>query len=318
MRKVLLATTALVALGGVSAASADISVSVANEMKYSSWSNNLTSTTNKSSVTNDSTIKISASSVLDNGLSISSYGAQDATTGFDDFGFSIAGDFGTIGFKGSESGDAFATAADVTADEGNKITAARFAATGNQFMLPADESVEASDISYLSPDINGFQFSIGMADTAGYSDDNSMGAQYSMTSGDATITVKYAASEAGVAAAADEAIEATSLGLVVGYGDATVTIAQNTKKKGSTYDFTGDAYGITYAMSDSLTLQAYTGSTEDGKDNTHEITDTGLGLTYTVTPGLSISVTNNNTDMKDNDVTNEDSDVTTIAINLTF
>ena len=89
MRKVLLATTALVALGGVSAASADISVSVANEMKYSSWSNNLTSTTNKSSVTNDSTIKISASSVLDNGLSISSYGAQDATTGFDDFGFSI-------------------------------------------------------------------------------------------------------------------------------------------------------------------------------------------------------------------------------------
>ena len=317
MRKVLLATTALVALGGVSAASADISVSVANEMKYSSWSNNVTSAANKTSVTNDSTIKISASSVLDNGLSISSYGAQDATTGFDDFGFSIAGDFGTLGFKGSESGDAFATAADVTADEGNKITAARFAATGNQFMLPADESVEGSDVSYLSPDINGFQFSIGMADTGLNSDDTSMGAQYSMTSGDATITVKYASSEAGAASGAD-AIEATSLGLVVGYGDATLTIAQNTKKKGSTYDFTGDAYGITYKMSDSLTLQAYTGSTEDGKDSTHEITDTGLGLTYTVTPGMSISVTNNNTDMKDGDVTNEDSDVTTVAINLTF
>ena len=317
MRKVLLATTALVALGGVSAASADISVSVANEMKYSSWSNNTTSTANKTSVTNDSTIKISASSVLDNGLSISSYGAQDATTGFDDFGFSIAGDFGTLGFKGSESGDAFATAADVTADEGNKITAARFAATGNQFVLPADESVEGSDVSYLSPDINGFQFSIGMADTGLNSDDTSMGAQYSMTSGDATITVKYASSEAGASSGADN-IEATSMGLVVGYGDATITIAQNTKKKGSTYDFTGDAYGITYKMSDSLTLQAYTGSTEDGKDSTHEITDTGLGLTYTVTPGMSISVTNNNTDMKDGDVTNEDSDVTTVAINLTF
>ena len=317
MRKVLLATTALVALGGVSAASADISVSVANEMKYSSWSNNITSAANKNSVTNDSTIKISASSVLDNGLSISSYGAQDATTGFDDFGFSIAGDFGTLGFKGSESGDAFATAADVTADEGNKITAARFAATGNQFVLPADESVEGSDVSYLSPDINGFQFSIGMADTGLNSDDTSMGAQYSMTSGDATITVKYASSEAGASSGADN-IEATSMGLVVGYGDATITIAQNTKKKGSTYDFTGDAYGITYKMSDSLTLQAYTGSTEDGKDSTHEITDTGLGLTYTVTPGMSISVTNNNTDMKDGDVTNEDSDVTTVAINLTF
>ena len=315
MRKVLLATTALVALGGVSAASADISVSVSNEMKYSSWSSSGTSTANKSSVTNDSTVEISASSVLDNGLSISSYAANDTTTGFDDFGFSIAGDFGTLGFKGSESGDAFATAADVTADEGQQL--AQFDVSGNTMVLPADESVEGSDISYLSPDINGFQFAIGMADTGLNSDDTSMGAQYSMTSGDATITVKYATSEAGSAAGAN-GVEATSLGLVVGYGDATITIAQNTKELDGSYDYTGDAYGITYKMSDVLTLQAYTGSTEDSLDSGHEITDTGLGLTYTVTPGLSVSVTNNNTDLKDTTVTDEDSDVTTIAINLSF
>jgi len=315
MRKVLLATTALVALGGVSAASADISVSVSNEMKYSSWSSSNTSAANKSSVTNDSTVSISASSVLDNGLSISSYAANDTTTGFDDFGFSIAGDFGTLGFKGSESGDAFATAADVTADEGQQL--AQFDVSGNTMVLPADESVEGSDISYLSPDINGFQFAIGMADTGLNSDDTSMGAQYSMTSGDATITVKYATSEAGSAAGAN-GVEATSLGLVVGYGDATITIAQNTKELDGSYDYTGDAYGITYKMSDVLTLQAYTGSTEDSLDSGHEITDTGLGLTYTVTPGLSVSVTNNNTDLKDTTVTDEDSDVTTIAINLSF
>jgi len=315
MRKALLATTALVALGGVSAASADISVSVSNEMKYSSWSSSGTSTANKSSVTNDSTVEISASSVLDNGLSISSYAANDTSTAFDDFGFSISGDFGTLGFKGSESGDAFATAADVTADEGQQL--AQFDVSGNTMVLPADESVEGSDISYLSPDINGFQFAIGMADTGSNSDDTSMGAQYSMTSGDATITVKYATSEAGSAAGAN-GVEATSLGLVVGYGDATITIAQNTKELDGSYDYTGDAYGITYKMSDVLTLQAYTGSTEDSLDSGHEITDTGLGLTYTVTPGLSVSVTNNNTDLKDTTVTDEDSDVTTIAINLSF
>ena len=315
MRKVLLATTALVALGGVSAASADISVSVSNEMKYSSWSSSNTSAANKSSVTNDSTVEISASSVLDNGLSISSYAANDDTRAFDDFGFSISGDFGTLGFKGSESGDAFATAADVTADEGQQL--AQFDVSGNTMVLPADESVEGSDISYLSPDINGFQFAIGMADTGLNSDDTSMGAQYSMTSGDATITVKYATSEAGSAAGAN-GVEATSLGLVVGYGDATITIAQNTKELDGSYDYTGDAYGITYKMSDALTLQAYTGSTEDSLDSGHEITDTGLGLTYTVTPGLSVSVTNNNTDLKDTTVTDEDSDVTTIAINLSF
>ena len=319
MRKVLLATTALVALGGVSVASADISISVSNEMKYSSWSDNTASTTsNNSSVTNDSTVKISASTVLDNGLSMSSYAANDATTGFDDFGFSISGDFGTIGFKGSESGDAFATAADVTADEGHSILAATMTAAANAFVMPADESVEASDVSYLSPDINGFQFAIGMADTGGYSDDSSMGAQYSMTSGDASVTVKYASSEQGVATSGNDAIEATSLGLVIGYGDATVTVSQNTKKKGSSYDYTGDAVGVTYAMSDVMTLQAYTGTTEDAKDSAHEISDTGLGLTYTITPGLSLSVTHNDVDLKDTDATNQNSEKTTLAINLTF
>jgi hypothetical protein len=315
MRKVLLATTALVALGGVSAASADISVSVSNEMKYSSWSSSVASSNNKTSVTNDSTVKISASTVTDNGLSMSSYAANDATTSFDDFGFSIAGDFGTIGFKGSEAGDKFATAADVTADEGQQL--AQFDVSGNAMVLPADESVAGSDISYLSPDISGFQFAIGMADSGLNSDTTSMGAQYSMSSGDATITVKYASSEAGSASGAD-GVEATSMGLVIGYGDATLTVAQNTKKLGSTYDYTGDSFGVTYKMSDALTLQAYTGTTEDSQDAAHEISDTGLGLTYTVTPGLSVSVTNNSTDLKDTEVTNEDSNVTTIAINLSF
>ena len=52
MRKVLFATTALVALGGVSAASADISVSAGNEFKYvSGWSDSNAASTsaNKSS-----------------------------------------------------------------------------------------------------------------------------------------------------------------------------------------------------------------------------------------------------------------------------
>ena len=47
MRKVLLATTALVALGGVSAASADISVSAANEFQYKSWSDSVCSFDNR-------------------------------------------------------------------------------------------------------------------------------------------------------------------------------------------------------------------------------------------------------------------------------
>ena len=326
MRKVLFATTALVALGGVSAATADISVSAGNEMQYKSWSDSTASTTaNNNSVTNKTSYKISASTVTDNGLTLSSYTAQDGTTtgAWNDGGFSIAGDFGTLGFAGSESGDAFATATDVTPDEDMNYTAANITSMGT--FKPADENVAAADVSYKSPDINGFQFSLGM-DQGGSSDATTYGAQYSMTSGDASITVKYAASSGAKATASATDVEATSLGLVVGYGDMTVTVADNTKKRGSgtgsngsVYDYSAQSVGVTYAASDVLTLSAYTGSTEDGKDATHDVSDTGVGLAYTITPGLSLSVTYNDWDIKDTTTSyNEDGSITTVALDLSF
>ena len=317
MRKVLFATTALVALGGVSAASADISVSAANEMQYKSWSDSTPSTTeNNNSVTNKASYKISASTVTDNGLSMSSYIATDGSSdgSFNDMGFSIGGDFGTLGFSGSEAADKFATATDVTPDEGNTATLP----TGAP--LPADESVAGGDVSYLSPDINGFQFSFGMDQgaTSGTSDATIYGAQYAMTSGDASITVKYAASSGQKASAAAIDEEATSMGLVVGYGDMTVTLADNTKKKAGTYDYSAQSIGVSYAASDVLTLTAYTGSTEDGLDAAHEITDTGIGLAYTITPGLKVSVTHNDWDVKDGATANNDGTHTTVALDLSF
>jgi len=314
MRKVLLATTALVALGGVSAASADISVSAANEFKYTSWSDNTAETggANKTDWSNNQTYKISASAVLDNGMSMTSSANTDGSSdgAFDTFGFTIAGDFGTLGFEGSDSGDAFETAADVTPDEGNSIS------TTIDYVLPADSSISESTISYKSPNVNGFQFSYGTQPN-GNSDTSAMGAQYSMTSGDATITVKYATSNGGKATTGAAEVEATSMGLVVGYGNATITLAQNTKENG-TYDFTGDAVGITYKMSDSMTLSAYTGTTEDAKDSTHEVSDTGIGVSYTVTPGLVLNVTHNDWDIKDTSITDENGSHLAVALNLSF
>lgn len=327
MRKVLFATTALVALGGVSAASADISVTGGNEMQYKSWSDSSPSTSaNNNSITNRTKYKISASTVTDNGLTLSSYTAQDGTTNgsWNDMGFSIAGDFGTLGFHGSEAGDKFATATDVTPDEGNSARTGNVATTLGSFM-PADENVAAADVSYLSPDINGFQFSLGV-DQGGTSDATIYGAQYSMTSGDASITIKYAASGGAKASTGATDIEAASLGLVAGYGDLTVTVADNTKKRGSgtgsngsVYDYSAQSVGVSYAASDVLTLSAYTGSTKDGKDKAHKISDTGVGLAYTITPGLSLSVTHNDWDIKDGTTSvNEDGSMTTVALDLSF
>jgi hypothetical protein len=328
MRKVLFATTALVALGGVSAASADISVSAANEFKYKSWSDNYTASTsaNSSSFSSTTSYKISASTVTDNGLSLSSYTAQDGSAGaFDDMGFTVGGDFGTLGFGASESGDAFETSTDVTPDESNSLSAADAKLTA----LPADAHVDGSSVSYKSPDISGFQFSAGINE-GGASDGSSFGAQYSMTAGETTITLKYAQSGGKKTLQNDNDIQATSVGLVVAYGDMTVTMADNSKKtdgygNGTTahptvaaYDFSAQSVGVTYAMNDALTVSAYTGSTEDGKDSSHEMTDTGFGAAYTITPGLVLNVTYNDWSLKDNDLTNRDGSMTSVALNLSF
>ena len=317
MKKILLATTALIAVGGVSAASADISITAANEFKYKSWSDNTDETgdANKTSYGNTTSYYIKAERVLDNGMTITGYTGQDGSTGaFDDHGFTVGGDFGTLGFWGSESGDAFATATDVTPDEAHTIDADEaFYAT------PADEHLNGADVSYLSPNISGFQFAIGVNEVA-KSDDNLLGAQYSMTSGDATVTVKYASQNGGETAAGTET-DADSLGFVLAYGAATVTLAKNTKEVtgGATdYDYQADSVGVTYMVSDRVTLSAYSGETDDGNDNSHKLTDTGLGVAYTVTPGLVVSLTHNDWDLKDDDFDNESGTVTSMAINLTF
>jgi len=328
MRKVLFATTALVALGGVSAASADISVSAANEFKYKSWSDNYAATTsaNSSSFSSTTSYKISASTVTDNGLSMSSYTAQDGSSGaFDDMGFTIGGDFGTLGFGASESGDAFETATDVTPDEANSLSTADAAAIA----LPADAHVDGSSVSYKSPDINGFQFAAGINE-GGAADGSSFGAQYSMTAGDSTITLKYAQSGGKKTLSSDNDIEATSVGLVVAYGDLTITLADNSKKTDgygagtvahptvAAYDYSAQSIGVTYAMNDAMTVSAYTGSTEDGKDSTHEVNDTGFGAAYTITPGLVFNVTYNDWSMKDSVLTDRDGSMTSVALNLSF
>jgi hypothetical protein len=315
MRKVLLATTALVALGGVSAASADISVGAAAEFQYDSWSGSSadSTTTNNSSMAGTVDFSISASAVLDNGMTIAATtfqdGDEDGSGAFDQTGFSIAADWGTLGFDSSESGDAFATALDITDDEGYNTTA-----TLSSYK-PSDEWIDAAEVSYLSPDISGFQFSVGTVEV-GKSDTTMYGAQYSMTAGDAAITLKYAAQSNGKTSAAASDTDATSLGMVISMGGATLTLAQQTEQIGTSNDYEASGAAIAYAVSDSLTVEAFTGETTDSKTAAFKFKESGYGLTYSITPGLSLSVTNNTWDQ--DGTTDENGTNTAVAIDLSF
>ena len=304
MRKVLFATTALVALGGVSAASADISVGGSASWTMTSGSGDGYETDSQSYATTVD-FGISGSSTLDNGMTVAGgLDLHEASGAIDDSGFTVSGDFGTLGFGGYAEAAFGAMAIDVTADEGNALSATYTA------LLPGDEAIDHADVSLKLPSISGATIMVGMSDGAtDDADGTQAGISYTMDAGGMGVTVAYAASSTGEADTDDSQIAAK-----VTAGDAAVTIIS-----GESGDYSNSGVGVTYALNDSLTVQAYTGSTELDTNSAYEVKDTGIGFTYTVTPGMSISVTSNDWSGKNGTAADAESGTTTkLALDVTF
>ena len=320
MRKVLLATTALVAMGGVSAASADISISGAASYNYinnsgaggSGTAGPGNAETRDMSTTVDANISMSSS--LDNGMSISGLVSLDEG-GVDDSGWSISGDFGKLAF-GKGANDGFgATATGLTADEGITLSATDGAATPTALAIPYktvhNDFIPHSNVSITLPAVSGFTLGLGMTDGAtNAADGTQWGVTYAMDAGSMDVTVSYASASAGSGSAND----ASSAGVKVVSGDMTVSVGRN---EIDTYEAT--SVGASYAVNDSLTVQAYTGTTEKSDTAAYEVKDTGFGATYTITPGLSMSLTSNSYTGKDGTAANaEEGTTTTLALDVTF
>ena len=214
MRKVLLATTALAAMGGVSVASADVSGTAAGDVAISgtsSFNYTVTSGTGtgpQSDVANATTeeknlgtqvdMNFTMTRTLDNGLSLTGLYSVDEA-GNDDDGWSIGGDFGTIAFGGLANDGFGATATGLTADEATTLTLASFGTT-----TVHNDYIDHSDVS-ITLDINGFGFGLGITDgAAGAGESDADGTQWGLTyavpAGDTMgITVAYAAGTTGAA-----------------------------------------------------------------------------------------------------------------------
>jgi len=280
MRKILLTTTALVALGGVSAASADISISGSASYNYTTGTGG-SFTADDSDMSTQVDFGIAGATTFDNGMTATAgidfdEGHEDQP---DDSGWTLGGDWGTLKFGGYAEAAFGAMSIDVTADEGNGFTSVATNALDYGNVLPGDEHIDHADVSLTLPTVSGVTVMLG-ADT----DDASMaGVSYSMTAGDVGVTVAYATSSGATANSDDSQIAAK-----VSAGNATVTVIS-----GASGLFNNSGVGATYAVSDALTLQAYSGTTDHDTDTDYEVKDTGIGLTYTVTPGMSLSITSN-------------------------
>ena len=313
MRKVLLATTALVAAGGVSAASADVSISGGYEAQY--LSSDISGGTSTNLLNTDNLdYNISFTSTLDNGMSVAMH-SNNSEAGVEEVGATISGDFGTIGFAPlGESMSGFATALDVTPDEGTAFAAAQYQ------VLPADESIGDPDVTYTSPAMGGFSFALGRGDT-GTPEATYYGAKFVTDAAGASVTLKYATMDNDTGTATTE-VSAQSLGVVIGLGNATITMAQNEKDTGNTVTeaMVGTGVGVKYVVSDSVTLTAYSASGDDDKDTAYEMTDTGVGISYTVTPGMVLHVTHNDQDLKNSSsyTTSTSSNRTSVNLNISF
>ena len=281
MRKILLTTTALVALGGVSAASADISISGSASYNYTTGTGG-SFTADDSAMSTTVDFGISGSTVMDNGMTATA-GLDLHEAGVDDSGWTLGGDWGTLKFGGYAEAGFGAMAIDVTADEGNGFT--RATTTGIPDLeygdvLPGDEQIAHADISLTLPSVSGVTVMVGATDA---NDGSQAGVSYAMDAGDIGVTVAYVSSSDSRANS-----DASQIAAKITAGDATVTVIS-----GSYGLYNNSGVGATYAISDSLTVQAYSGTTDHDTDTDYEVKDTGIGLTYTVTPGMSISLTSN-------------------------
>ena len=291
MRKILLASTALVAMG-VSAASADISISGSGKWSYSNVSKS-TDTANISgdSMTTSMGLTVSSSFASDNGLTYgTSHSLSSGSAGTNDgIKVFVAGSFGEIRAGGDSAGAAY--------DVDPSVTDGESAVSGTNFH-GAPTTAKASDngISYFTPSVNGFSAGVSYDDKGAGAGENAdvteMGASYSQAVGDATVKISYAQRDtSSTNPGANNGSDATSMGATITMGDLSVTLAANSQENDAgTEDANGTGIGLSYVLSEGLTLKAHTVSSDDDAAAAVDRSETAASLTYVVAPGLTANV----------------------------
>jgi hypothetical protein len=316
MRKVLLTTTALVALGGVSAASAiEIGGSYAFEYTDTSNSGNAADAANVSGNTmgSDANVDFSNSITTDSGLTFGvlvRLDSQEDSGGGDFFvedqGLTISGDFGSV-MMGQTDGyvdqmDNFMTVLNM-----QEVGATTTNNTVNTHTAVPDNE-QAGKVGYRSPNISGFQFGFSTEDGGAGATANNDVTSYIVTydlMGMATIG--YAAAEDPDDNNAGADTDYTQYGIGADVGPFFVSLAKGTEKVkaagggADTSKVDTTDVEIQYGLNDSTNLYALIVDSEDkqGANAGDKFEGTTIGLTYTVAPGVNFLYEYNDGDFSD-------------------
>jgi len=288
MRKVLLATTALVAMS-VTAASADITISGSYRYQYAIENE----AANASS--SDGNVTIKASSTADNGITYTVVQNNGIHTGdVEDAYLEMSGDFGTI-FLG-QTDSALDRVDGITADNqaykrfGNGTTAAPSIAS--QAIGVGSEA--NATVNFISPSMNGFQ-------VVGSSDDTDGESGFGIGYSNDLASVIYQAKGGG---GTEETMVAAGIS-VAGFG---VNVSSKESTTGSTKT-TSDGIAVSYSINGiNLVAESARGTVGARKDKY-----TNIGATYSVAPGVTAAV-----EAFDDDTNNLKTSGTFLSLNVSF
>jgi hypothetical protein len=303
MRKVLLATTALVAFGGITAANADISISGNYEWEY-------TQNDNGSTFGDDGHINIKATNAADNGMTFTAMttfgGGSDAgSPNIENNYVQVTGDFGTV-YLGDVDGNSAASLMDGALGRNKDIEGQGglgSEATNNGTSDTAVFLDGGADIIYMSPSVGGLK--IGMS--ADLTDSDA-----SATDGAADMAVTYSMSGVSLFASSTSGQEfdesnfgasASLMGLNIGVGS---------RSEGGTSQAKSNDVGVNYTLANGLKLAALSAS-GTGRDGSTKVKASNFGASYSIVPGVAL-----NAESGVLTVAGVDANYTWIAVNMSF
>lgn len=294
MRKILLATTAIVAMGAGSAMAADVTISGSFEFGYNDDSGNTAA-----GVASDGTaygieqdVNIAFSSTTDSGLTMSmTMGLDEAGSDRDDVNASLSGDFGSLRFtdRDDDSVEGMDVDVDAATSEEGAPTVSTTATYAGGFSGTAGASV-----SYTLPTlVEGLAISAASANGASDADSTAYGATYTTSAAGASIKLAIASGSVGSSGSAD--VTQQHYGVSITSGDVTIMGESNSKDDGTAADYSSTGVGATYTMG-AIKVGAYNRTASTGTA-AQDYSQTAYGIDYTIATGLTASVTMTSTDL---------------------
>jgi len=307
MRKVLLATTALVAVGGITAANAaDISISGNYEWEYTQGDTG-------SSFGDDGHINIQAVNAADNGMTftaMTTFGGGTAANTTQNNYIQVDGDFGTV-YLGNVDGNSASSLMDGALGRNQDIEGQGGLGSQATHGGTADTAIfldGGADIIYMSPSIGGLKLGLGadLTDSDAIASDGAMdmAVTYSMSG----VNLFMSGTSGQAFDKSNYGVSTTLAGLTIGIG----SMSESGTNAGVRSAAKSNDVGLQYTLPGGIKLAALSAK-GTGRDGTTKIEASNFGASYSIVPGVKL-----NAESGVFTVDNKDTNYTWIAVNMSF